>query len=76
MLHAADQIWLPSISVCYLTITKLYNFFKKTKLIAYDRCFISSVKMVDTFVNKPSFVFILLFPFMHIIFYMCKSTFM
>ena len=29
MLHAEDQIWLPGISVHYLTITKLYNFFKK-----------------------------------------------
>ena len=28
-LHIADQIWLPSISVRYLTITTLYNFFKK-----------------------------------------------
>ena len=26
-----------------------------------DRCFISKVKIVDAFVNKPSFVFILLF---------------
>ena len=33
------------------------------KLTACDRCFISNIKMVDTFVNKPSFVFILLFLF-------------
>ena len=73
--HAADQIWLSSISVRYLTITKLYNFFKKTKLFACNRSFISDVKMVDTFVKKPSFVFMLLFLFMRRIFYSCKSTF-
>ena len=44
------------------------------KLIACDLCFISDVKMIDTFVNKPSFVFILLFQFKHRIFYLCKST--
>ena len=44
-------------------------------LIACDHCFISHVKMVGTFVNKPSFAFILLFLFMHRIFYLCKSTF-
>ena len=36
---------------------KLYNFFTKTELIACDRCFISDVKMVDTFVDKPSITF-------------------
>ena len=30
------------------------------KLIGCDRCLNSDVKMVDTFLNKPSFVFILL----------------
>ena len=60
MLHDADQIWLPSNSMCYLTIMKLYNFLKKKKkLIACDCCFISDVIMVDTCVNKPSFIFIL-----------------
>ena len=44
------------------------------KLIACDRCFVSDVKMVDTFVNKPSFIFILPFLFMHRIFYLCKSA--
>ena len=53
-LRAADQIWLPSISMRYLTIRKLYNFFTITKLIACDCCFNSDVKMVDTFVNKLS----------------------
>ena len=44
----------------YFRALSYYNF-KKTKLIACDRCFSSDVKIVDTFVNKPSFVFILLF---------------
>ena len=35
-LHNADQIWLPSISMRYITIMKLYNFFKKTKLTARE----------------------------------------
>ena len=48
---------------------------KKTKLIACDRCFSSDVKIVDTFVNKPSFVFILLFLFTRRIFCSCKFTF-
>ena len=36
-----------NISVHYRNITKLYNFLKKMKLIAWDRCFISNVKMID-----------------------------
>ena len=74
-LHAADQIWLPSISVHYLTVRKLYNCFKKTKLIVCDHCFISNVEMADTFVNKSSFIFVLPFLFTCRIFYSCKSNF-
>ena len=73
MIKMTSEVWPPSISVHYLTITKLYNFLKKTKLIVCDHCFTSDVKMVDTFLNKPSFTFILLFlnptldNFMHVL---------
>ena len=39
-----------------------------------DNCFISDVKMVGTFENKSTFVFILLFLFTHRFFYSSKPS--